>query len=103
MELCSHFFWVNQSSHVYNCLQDWAVYHMGINVCNYLLLSKLKATVVQTYYLLMFLKIAQNLIRQFALIGIILSCESLNYGTLGTSLQTPLKEVEFILCVVPDL
>lgn len=74
-----------------NCLQDWAVYHLGINIYNDLLLSKLKAIVAQTDFLLMFLKIAQNLIRQFALIVIILSCEFLNYGTLGTSLQTPLE------------
>lgn len=73
---------------------------MDVNICNYLLLSKLKATVAQVYFLLMFLKIAQNLTRQFSVVGIILSCESLNCGT---SLQIPLKEFKFILYVLPVL
>lgn len=41
---------------------------MDVNVCNCFLLSELKARMAQVCFLLMLLKIAQNYVRQFALI-----------------------------------
>lgn len=53
MELSSHVFWVNHSSRVYNCLQDWNLssFIMLIKMCvtNYPLLCKLKATMARLF------------------------------------------------------
>lgn len=106
MELSSHLLWVNHS-HVCNCLQDWDLssfiisMYMGVS---YILLFKWETAVVQVCFLLMFLKIAQNLNRQFALII------RYNFELLISKLwlcrnmfTNPLKESEFILRVISQL